>query len=229
MGSFLLFYKNFVIIIIENKNQRRKSMSPDTFIKRIEEYLDQNEIDLESANSDDIGYDNYRFLEIGDGSFSFWYGATRGCFIPYDESDYVLKFDFDGLEEVYCDREVEIYKKACEKGLGACFTKIEPYDYICNVQVYKEEYVPETSAREYTIDKEDLEVIKRRTSKHPGAPGIPPTWVKDFIDYFGMAMYEDFLDFIISYGINDLHFCNLGYIDDRPVVFDYAGFYEPSY
>lgn len=48
----------------------------------------------------------------------------------------------------------------------------------------------------------------------------------DFIKEYGFEEYKRFSDFSISQGINDVHTNNVGYINGRLVLIDYAGFHE---
>lgn len=158
---------------------------------------------------------------------SFHFGASRGCFVPYYTEGYVFKFDFFDDQEEYCDREVELYWNAQRIGIADAFVKTEFFGYIQGVPVYIQEQVPITEASLDKISGEELASIEKVTAGHY-VDMLPEKWLQDFLEYHGAAMLEKFLDFIETEGINDLHFCNVGYIDYRPVTFDFAGFYEES-
>ena len=202
-------------------------MEPKEFIKAIEEYLTKNEIDIDTVTADNIDCENYEQLLWGNDIFDFRFGATRGCFIPAYNPSFVLKFDFDGLWEEYCAAERGFYKEACAQGLQKCFTKTYKFDYISNTPMYYCEYASTPFAHDRYLSEAERETVTSHTSKF-GGPKIPLTWAKDFIDYHGAETFDKFLQFLISHGINDFHDNNIGYIGDRPVVFDYAGFFEPS-
>lgn len=52
-------------------------------------------------------------------------------------------------------------------------------------------------------------------------------WVMNLLyEYMGMEKFLKFLDYIEKNCINDLHRGNIGSLDGRPVLFDYAGFRE---
>lgn len=52
-------------------------------------------------------------------------------------------------------------------------------------------------------------------------------WVMNLLyEYMGMEKFLKFLDYIEENRINDLHTGNIGSLDGRPVLFDYAGFRE---
>ena len=200
-------------------------MLPQEFIVEIENYLDVNDISLEDMSTR-YEIDDRIFCS---NTFNFYYGATRGCFVPRESHpSFVFKFDLEGLWEEYCANEVETYKEAVKAGLGDCFLKIEKFDYIVNTPIYICEYADETKVRKKKVTKEDLEEIAEHTSTHTKAPHIPYSWSKEFIDYYGGDKFRKFLEFLVRFGINDLHSNNLGYKDGRPVVFDFAGYFEPS-
>lgn len=203
-------------------------VTPKKFIKDIQSYLDQNEIDINTLTSENIDYGNNEKILWGNDIFDFYFGATRGCFIPAYEPSFVMKFDFNDLTEAYCAIETENYIKAVEAGLGKCFAKLIPFDKISNTLLYKSEYVDgrcRGSFREVTADQ--IENINSITSKHD-APVLPTSWTMNFIDYYGVSTFEKFLDFIVKNNINDLHDTNIGYKNGRPIVFDYAGYLEYS-
>lgn len=206
-------------------------MKPEKFLKDIKEYIDEHEIDIESVTSDNISFENYEQLLWGNDTFAFRFGATRGCFIPEEYSpSFVFKFDFAELWEEYCENEMRIYKEARAQGLGNCFTKIYKFDKIYNTWLYKCEYVDklEENSPFKPLSEEELNKILTIESSHQGGRRPPSSWASRFIEYHGADTYDKFLSFINEYGVNDLHTSNIGYIKGRPVVLDYAGFFEPS-
>ena len=48
--------------------------------------------------------------------------------------------------------------------------------------------------------------------------------MRDAINWYGENEIEKLLKFINDEKINDLHSGNLGYLNDRPVIVDYAGY-----
>ena len=55
---------------------------------------------------------------------------------------------------------------------------------------------------------------------------LPARWLCDALEYYGLKKVEKLLTFIYDEDIDDLHSSNLGYKDGRPVIIDYAGYYE---
>ena len=203
-------------------------VTPENFIKEIELYLNKNEIDINTLTSYNIDYNNNEKLLWGNDIFDFNYGATRGCFIPAYNPTFVLKFDFSDLWEEYCAIEVETYKDAKKRGLENCFARIQKYDVISNTWLYKSEYIdkPYVLNNNLLTAERRLELEQRTADRCPTV--ISPYWAEDFITCYGNDKYDKFLDFIASHGINDLNSHNLGYKKGKPIVFDYAGFFEDS-
>ena len=54
-------------------------------------------------------------------------------------------------------------------------------------------------------------------------------WVHEFLEVYGEDTFEEFTNFLTCFGINDLHSGNVGYWNNKPVIFDYSGYYEESY
>ena len=46
------------------------------------------------------------------------------------------------------------------------------------------------------------------------------------LEFFGEEILKQLDRFIDTYGINDLHTSNVGYIGNRPVLIDYSGYFE---
>lgn len=213
-------------------------MLPEKFIIKVKNYLDEVGINIDTLTIRDLD-DNYSDIDYTgllccNNIFRFNYGATRGCIIPIEndcsQPKFVFKFDFDELSESYCFNEAEIYHRAERAGLAPCFAEVKYFDNISSLtRVYICEFVDVTHVKTNAyITNEELKQIADHTSRHNKAPHIPYVWSRDFIEYYGDAVYDDFLNFLVENGINDLHSSNLGYKDGRPIVFDYAGYFEPS-
>ena len=204
-------------------------ITPEAFVRDIERYLDENEICIENITCDNIDYDNNEKLFWGNDIFDFFYGATRGCFVPAYPShtpSFVMKFDFDGLWEKYCETEVQFYKDAVKEGLEKCFARITKFDKIGGTWLYKAEYVDEPYRYDGTLlSKEECDEIKSYTEERCRT-SVDVIWANQFIQYYGKDIYGKFLNFIASHGINDLNLSNIGYKKGRPIVLDYAGYFE---
>lgn len=52
---------------------------------------------------------------------------------------------------------------------------------------------------------------------------LHPLFIKDVVKTYGIAVFHTLVSFLRHFGIDDLHTGNVGYIKDRPVLFDYSG------
>lgn len=199
------------------------------FLTEITNYLEAHDINIDNINPLEID-ENPNVFFYSD-FFDFNYGATRGCFISTEEQlKYVFKFDLENVSENYCENEAYYYKKAKAAGLGECFAKVFKFDEVNNTSVYCAEYVDEIGCDSLNnLTKEEKEEVEKHTSQYKTAPRLPMEWSFTFINYYGTDLYDSLLEFLIDYGINDLHYGNIGYIQGRPVIFDYAGFWEDSF
>jgi hypothetical protein len=50
------------------------------------------------------------------------------------------------------------------------------------------------------------------------------TWMADAYDYYGEEYFKKLMNFLKSEGIYDLHGGNIGYINSRPVIFDFSDY-----
>ena len=51
-------------------------------------------------------------------------------------------------------------------------------------------------------------------------------WAKLAISLYGKKTCKSLCDFIVEYGINDLHEENLGFKNNKPVILDFSGYYR---
>lgn len=202
------------------------------FFKEVHEYLLYHNIGLDELNMDSADW----LLDDEDAGFWFEAGCTRGCFIPNNYEDTVLKFDLYEVEDDYCEAEVRHYKKAKVCGLDDIFTKTVYIGTINGIDVYACERVSETSTHYGKVSPQLSRYLKKTTfsegedKKYPvGVFRNIEYWLKEFVRYYGAKKYFDFVKFIKEEGINDLHGGNVGYINDRPVIFDYGGYYEDDH
>lgn len=181
-------------------------------------------------------------------------GATKGVIIPIDE-DYVIKIPFCGFhtciftdetnreeEEFenyygaktslacydwdYCLVEVERYDKAMKAGIADLFARTEIYGEVKGHPVYIQEKADPFCCGNHKIHTAARRQKTRNKVYSLGYEVFNEDWLTDVLDYFGEEIFLKLLSFIKKENINDLHTGNLGYIGDRPVIFDYSGYNE---
>lgn len=127
----------------------------------------------------------------------------------------------------YCELESAIYQEAVDQGLGAYFAEEYLLGFINDQPVYRQtrciacyDYEKKYSDDEWdersSYSKEKCEELKCHC--------FNPIWIADFLDYYGEAEFKRLTTFLNEYEIGDLRSCNIGYLDDAPILFDYSGF-----
>lgn len=187
------------------------------------------------------------------GNYEIAHGATKLVIIPTFE-DFVIKLPYTGLwtsydyknsdesyfsdedyqdfyyadckerEWDYCGGEAQRFLIAKENGLGQHFAETRLIGLINDYPVYvQEKCTILTNYNTYHTYNERAETIK----VCPHCAGIDVSWLTDFRLYNGKKELIYFLKFIHNLQWDDdLRSANLGYINDRPVLIDYAGFYD---
>ena len=173
-------------------------------------------------------------------------GATKGVIImpdvpvafkcPFGKQ---TKINCFGSEEDiefccdYCAEECKNYKKSEEEGIAFFFaettflTTFEIGNIVLDVYIQElarpfEDYGSTTSFSEERIDK----ACSCLNSFESSLYDVDPAWMADFIDSYG-EIDANILDvFLTDHAINDIHNGNIGYVDGRPVIFDYSGYYD---
>ena len=177
---------------------------------------------------------------------SYNYGASKFVLIPENE-EYVIKIPFKGTyygwdadeefcnfvcaphgEWDYCEEEVYRYNYATELGFKQFLAQTQ---FLCN-----------TGPDDYPIYIQEKSQIFSRTveySSHSKADRVKTIkiidktnmpinidWLTDLRLYHGDEKFSSFLSFIKNAQWDDLREDNIGYIGNKPVLVDYAGFYE---
>jgi hypothetical protein len=193
-------------------------------------YLVENDIATKETTYDlekDICYD----------LFYYHYGVSKNCLIPIDNStNFVIKWSFLGCDEA--KKEVDIYKKAVDKGVEYFFPKTEilctikdivfviqeKIDFSCYdlPDSYRDKYTHITqTASDYIVSKMEKSIHNVTGSK----PELNPLWAKMALVLYGKARVKKLCNFIRENDINDLHFNNLGYKKNKPVILDFSGYH----
>lgn len=199
-------------------------------------------------NEDTIGTNILSKLPINF-SYHYEYGATKLCIMP-DNSNFVIKIPFNSAwydptqeyidyesagynehEADYCFTEVVYYKHAKQMKIHKMFCKTQLLGLINNYPIYiqqkatpmcqrddkrNEDGYYEDARSPYSIDYCELHDFECFNS----------VWVADAIEYYGKAKFNRLIEFIKEHSIEDLHSGNIGYINERPVLFDFSDYKE---
>ena len=185
--------------------------------------------------------------------FTYSYGATKFVLIPNDENEnFVIKIPYTGSsgydsnyyyndaatyidywsagtedrEWDYCEAEVIRYQQAAEYGLEKCLAKTEFVGFINGYPIYVQERCKVFSCNENKHSMEELKTTIDICNLWYYNSSIDGNWLTDFRIYYGEETLKKFIDFISSNDWNDLRSDNIGYINNKPVLVDYSGFYD---
>lgn len=128
----------------------------------------------------------------------------------------------------YCEIESNNYKLAKEEDLKICFAGTSKLTTINGYPIYIQKRIKRfgnnyslagVNLKEFeTIEKTCQNVGYYNTSFH--------FWIREVIKLYGKNFADRLLIFLKECKINDLRGDNIGYLDNKPVLVDYAGFHD---
>lgn len=187
----------------------------------------------------DFLFDNFTMKEIDedtvqdvaeDNDLNLCWGATRLCFM-HNECDKVVKvINFIETETDYSDIEVEMYNEAREKGIEDMFLPIHKcatYYYNNDIEwglyeqpIIKIVYSGLSMRRlDYFLDKWEY---TREVAAH--IMSMNKDFEKMLYSCYGEEKLKAFRDLCKKYYSYDFHNNNIGFVNDKPVILDYAGY-----
>lgn len=159
------------------------------------------------------------------------YGASRAAVID-EVNKIVFKIPFKGYDEKdrysgagytctedswnYCESEKSIYKEAKKYRVEDFFLPVQTIENI-NYPFYAQKLVEVLASNENYLSSSGYD-------KGSSDFDIPNYFLDKMYNYYGKDSVDDFINFSFDIGLNDIHDENIGYINGRPVIFDYAGF-----
>ena len=145
----------------------------------------------------------------------------------YEAEDYVFE-PFMTITD-YCKKEATLYEKAQELGIAEFFAGT-------HLAGYTKDHTPFYISERINKTFDDVEVSaeqKESAKKYADSKGdiswrrLPVQWLALALEKFGVAKVDKFVNFIIDFDINDLHWGNVGLRDDgTPVLIDYSGWHD---
>ena len=152
-------------------------------------------------------------------------GCYKGVIVPCDDNDFVIKFPLvNSLEDIEnCEEEFRRSQKIEQAGFGDLIAKISSLGKIKGTNFYLQEKAITLYDGGSFYNKEDS---RPDVSQLYDFLDFYPNfyWLIDLVDYCGYERAKKFLLFLQENGMmQDLHDNNIGYIDNRPVLIDYAG------
>lgn len=189
---------------------------------------------IEVMDNVPIDFSDERFSEMGrELKCKISSGATRRVFI-FPKLGVVIKFPYDSHN--YCEQEVEFYESAKTYGVEKLLLPIEKvgitkggiplyiqpiYKFTINEMGWKKQ---EAVAKRFRKTRK-LDTL--RAVSHGCYYSPDKDWLARAIQLYGKKFMRSFEAWTNAHRVNDLHSQNIGYIGNfRPVLIDYAGFYN---
>lgn len=200
-------------------------------------------VDLNIENEDDEWTINKKIVKAGYDihKFSIYSGASKFCLV-FKDTDFVLKWAREDEFHTYNEavKEAEIYENAKCVGLECFFPKTKIFGEFNGIIFVAQEkidfsviHVPKTKDAKYDrIVRTTTNHIKDKMQKqfdeacsnNKHARVLNKRWAGMVLSLYGKRKAKQLCQFIIKHQINDLHSDNLGYKNDRPIIFDFSGY-----
>lgn len=168
-------------------------------------------------------------------------GATKLCIVPKN-ADFVIKWsityydDSDDWDEAL--EEVSIYNKAVKAGLEMFFPKTEVFCTVNGITFVIQEKIdfsalntPNSKENKYkyqikTVSPIIIEKMDNCFYQMKRGRELNPLWASMAIVLYGKRKCKALCKFIIENSINDLHYSNIGYLKDKPIILDFSGYHR---
>ena len=196
---------------------------------------------VEEQVIENLDYDIYEDSEYG-------LGATKITIFP-KESEIVVKiplthdsYNYNYSEEGikpfigagepdgwnYCKAENILYERAVKADIEYAFLETKLIGRARgNHPIYIQKKAEMLCERKDSYPKEPEKTQKMRTyCKDNYGRYFDAFWLLDFVESYSKDALQSLFTFLDNNAITDLHEGNLGYVDNLPVIVDYAGYYE---
>lgn len=197
-------------------------------LKRLSIEPSDNDWDVgRKLREDEDGHENIRVCD----------GASKICLVCKDWP-FVVKWSTGTYGEAM--KEVEVYQKAAEQRLDKFFPKtaflvrINEVDFVVQEKIsFSVREVDHRTHRNFerishTATDRIVEKIEKEFRKVEGGyhRSLDHTWAKMAIVLYGKNACKSLCKFVIENKINDLHNSNVGYLNGRPIILDFSGYYR---
>jgi hypothetical protein len=174
--------------------------------------------------------DWYKSKNLDSYGFSYSCGVSKVCLFHPQLENFVIKFGFSDItsQTDYCVIEYENYLRAKENGFEEYF----PYtDFLCEYEevsfFIQEKAVcseDDITSGWYHSMREVMEADCDEDDDDFNSRIWDAVYDMDDIQRADFTFCDEaFTDFLIKYGIGDLHEGNFGYIGNRTVIIDFSG------
>ena len=163
-------------------------------------------------------------------------GETRYAVI-FKHENFVLKIPRYGYcKEDYCQAEIRAYESAKKFHVERILLPIELYHTTtAGIAIYKQpKYSFSTSEGVYNrgyssyLDRRNIphhkSIIRKITRECYDGCRISEQWMARVLQLYGKKFCRSFEAWTIENDVNDLHNSNTGWLDNKPIILDYAGY-----
>lgn len=172
--------------------------------------------------------------------FEWANGETRYA-IWYKDWDFVLKIPrYNYCENNYCEIECQHYESAKQYGVDKICLPIELFHTNkYGVQFYKQtrytfDSVDAFRNRHYGhylakrhLPKSDYTSLSYKIRRHAyDGHRINEKWMARVLQLYGKKFCRSFEEWTYANEINDLHDGNTGWLNNKPILLDYAGYHD---
>lgn len=163
-------------------------------------------------------------------------GETRYAII-FKRDDFVLKIPrYGNCQEDYCQAEIRAYESAKKFHVERVLLPIELYHTTTTgISIYKQpKYSFSTSDGTYNCNysaylsnrntPEHKPIIHKITRECYDGRRISKQWMARVLQLYGKKFCRSFEAWTMENNVNDLHNSNTGWLDNKPIILDYAGY-----
>lgn len=204
-----------------------------------EDYANNYEYDIFDCDAFCKLFADIRGIEL-------FHGATKGVISINGEDDVIFKCPFGKMTKInccgseenvdftydYCELEWKNYIKSRNEFVNIFFAEVRYLKTYVIGNIVLDFYIQE-KARSFEMygssgewDDQTLNSASDWISKAYNLYDVAVDWVADFLAYYSEEDFANLDDFLCDHDINDIHDGNIGYVGDRPVIFDYSGYYD---
>lgn len=191
---------------------------------------------LSNISFDDFGSirDEEAMAEIGNSMpypMGYSCGCTQGCFVSPNYNA-VIKFEIDDSERA-CYYSLLKYQIAEEMGVAEILLPLESVGASNDgINLYIQPKFSSahcdlswSMSRKYNRQNDNVkERLAYKVIRNCYDSRLCRAWVESALRVYGKKFMRRFEEFTCRCEVNDLHQANVGYIGNRPVIIDYAGY-----
>lgn len=191
----------------------------------------------------DVWHYEDKLIELlGFSKFNLESGASKNCLV-FREEPFVVKWSINPspfAEEDEAMKEVAIYQRAMEAGVEKFFPATAFLGKIGKIRFIIQSKVDYSVASMPYALRQKWESKYRNTSPritakvqkcmNKAACGrytrtLAHVWMASALTLYGKRAVKEFCEFVIEERINDLHESNVGFLNGKPILIDFCGYY----